>query len=95
MHGVVLISATSALHQCAVCAKKEALRLRDGMVFISGTRTNAGAAPISVFRQLHRFGVPGERLIVIQTSGNLATTRPFAELAGNKAGADFRPRAAL
>lgn len=52
-----------------------ALRLKDGMVFISDTRTNAGVDHISVFRKLHTFGVPGERLIVIQTSGNLATTQ--------------------
>ena len=52
-----------------------ALRLQDGLVFISDTRTNAGVDHISVFRKLHTFGVPGERLIVLQTAGNLATTQ--------------------
>ena len=52
-----------------------ALRLKEGMIFVSDTRTNAGVDHISVFRKLHRFGVKGERLIVIQTSGNLATTQ--------------------
>lgn len=52
-----------------------ALRLKDGMVFISDTRTNAGVDHISVFRKLYTFGIPGERFIVIQTSGNLATTQ--------------------
>ena len=52
-----------------------ALRLQDGMVFISDTRTNAGVDHISVFRKLYTFGIEGERLIVIQTSGNLATTQ--------------------
>lgn len=52
-----------------------ALRLKEGMIFVSDTRTNAGVDHISVFRKLHRFGVEGERLIVIQTSGNLATTQ--------------------
>ncbi len=52
-----------------------ALRLQDGMVFISDTRTNAGVDHISVFRKLYTFGVPGERFIAIQTSGNLATTQ--------------------
>jgi len=52
-----------------------ALRLEEGMVFISDTRTNAGVDHISVFRKLYTFGVDGERVIVIQTAGNLATTQ--------------------
>lgn len=52
-----------------------ALRLEEGMVFISDTRTNAGVDHISVFRKLYTFGIDGERVIVIQTSGNLATTQ--------------------
>ncbi|MDH1799333.1 proteasome-type protease [Acinetobacter johnsonii] len=52
-----------------------ALRLQDGLVFISDTRTNAGVDHISVFRKLYTFGVEGERFIAIQTSGNLATTQ--------------------
>ena len=52
-----------------------ALRLEKGMVFISDTRTNAGVDHISVFRKLYTFGVEGERVIVIQASGNLATTQ--------------------
>ncbi len=52
-----------------------ALRLQQGLVFISDTRTNAGVDHISVFRKLHTYGVAGERLIVLQTSGNLATTQ--------------------
>ncbi|MDM1757497.1 MULTISPECIES: proteasome-type protease [Acinetobacter] len=52
-----------------------ALRLKDGLVFISDTRTNAGVDHISVYRKLYTFGVDGERFICIQTSGNLATTQ--------------------
>lgn len=52
-----------------------ALRLNDGLVFISDTRTNAGVDHISVFRKLYTFGRDGERFICIQTSGNLATTQ--------------------
>ncbi|TCB68504.1 proteasome-type protease [Acinetobacter sp. ANC 4178] len=52
-----------------------ALRLKDGLVFISDTRTNAGVDHISVFRKLYTFGVENERFITIQTSGNLATTQ--------------------
>ena len=52
-----------------------ALRLEQGLVFISDTRTNAGVDHISVFRKLHTFGVTGERFIALQTAGNLATTK--------------------
>lgn len=52
-----------------------AMRLKEGMVFISDTRTNAGVDHISVFRKLYVFGIEGERFITIQTSGNLATTQ--------------------
>lgn len=51
------------------------MRLNDGLVFISDTRTNAGVDHISVFRKLYTFGVEGDRFITIQTSGNLATTQ--------------------
>lgn len=52
-----------------------AMRLKDGLVLISDTRTNAGVDHISVFRKLYTFGIEGERFIAIQTSGNLATTQ--------------------
>jgi putative proteasome-type protease len=52
-----------------------ALRLKQGLVFISDTRTNAGVDHISVYRNLYTFGIEGERFICIQTSGNLATTQ--------------------
>ena len=52
-----------------------AMRLRDGLICISDTRTNAGVDHISVFRKLYLFGVEGERFISIQTAGNLATTQ--------------------
>ena len=43
-----------------------ALRLKQGLVFISDTRTNAGVDHISVYRKLYTFGVKGERFICIQ-----------------------------
>lgn len=52
-----------------------AMRLKEGLVFISDSRTNAGVDHISVFRKLYVFGIDGERFITIQTSGNLATTQ--------------------
>ena len=52
-----------------------ALRLQEGLVFISDTRTNAGVDHISSFRKSFIFGKEGERLLVLQTAGNLATTQ--------------------
>lgn len=52
-----------------------AMRLKEGLVFISDTRTNAGVDHISVFRKLYTFGIEGDRFITIQTAGNLATTQ--------------------
>lgn len=52
-----------------------ALRLKQGMVFASDTRTNAGVDHISTFRKMYTYGVDGEKVIVIQTAGNLATSQ--------------------
>jgi putative proteasome-type protease len=42
---------------------------------IADTRTNAGLDNISVFRKLHTFADPGERIMAIATSGNLSITQ--------------------
>jgi len=57
-----------------------AMHLQDGLVFISDSRTNAGIDQISTFAKLFVFSVPGERLIVLQTAGNLATSQSVVNL---------------
>lgn len=52
-----------------------AIRLRDGMVFASDTRTNAGVDHISTFKKLYQYGIEGERFMVLQTAGSLATSQ--------------------
>ncbi len=52
-----------------------ALRLDDGLVFLSDTRTNAGVDNISTYRKLHVVQPGDDRLFVIQSAGNLATTQ--------------------
>jgi putative proteasome-type protease len=49
--------------------------VRDGLVMIADTRTNAGLDNISVFRKLHSFAVPGERILAIASSGNLSLSQ--------------------
>ncbi len=46
-----------------------------GLVFASDSRTNAGVDNVSSFRKMKIFEHPGERVIVIVNSGNLAVTQ--------------------
>jgi putative proteasome-type protease len=49
--------------------------VRDGLVMMADTRTNAGLDNISVFRKLHVFGVPGQRIMALASSGNLSLSQ--------------------
>lgn len=60
-----------------------AIRLQDGIVFAADTRTNAGVDHISIFKKLYTFGTPGERAIVLLTSGNLATSQAVIKMLEN------------
>jgi putative proteasome-type protease len=42
---------------------------------MSDTRTNSGVDNISVFRKMHHWEIPGDRIIALMSSGNLATTQ--------------------
>ena len=46
-----------------------------GLVLMSDTRTNSGVDNISTFRKMHHWCEPGDRVIAVMTSGNLATTQ--------------------
>jgi len=52
-----------------------AMLLDTGLVFLSDSRTNAGVDQISTFRKSTVFSKPGERVLVLQSSGNLAITQ--------------------
>lgn len=52
-----------------------AARLDSGLVFLSDSRTNAGVDQISVFRKMTVFERPGDRVMVLMTSGNLAVSQ--------------------
>ena len=49
--------------------------VKDGLVMMADTRTNAGLDNISTFRKLHVFSKPGERVLAIATAGNLAISQ--------------------
>lgn len=57
-----------------------ALRLDQGLLFMSDTRTNAGVDNISTFRKMFTWSVEGDRVITIMTAGNLATTQAVVSL---------------
>jgi putative proteasome-type protease len=54
--------------------------VRDGLVMIADTRTNAGVDNIATFRKLHLFEVPGERVIALATAGNLSASQSVMSL---------------
>lgn len=56
------------------------LKIDRGLVFMSDTRTNAGIDSISTFRKMHVWEEPGERVVVLLSAGNLATTQAVISL---------------
>ena len=56
------------------------LLVREGLVMISDTRTNAGIDNIASFRKLHVFEEPGERVLTLASSGNLSITQSVLSL---------------
>lgn len=56
------------------------MRLNEGLVFLSDSRTNAGVDQISTFRKMTVFEHPGERLIVLLSAGNLAITQAVQQI---------------
>ena len=56
------------------------MMLDRGLVFMSDTRTNAGLDNISTFRKMSLWEEPGDRVITLLSSGNLATTQAVVSL---------------
>lgn len=65
-----------------------AVRLESGLVLASDSRTNAGVDHISTFRKMSVFEAPGERVIVLLSSGNLAVTQSVVNLLRERARQD-------
>jgi len=51
------------------------LRVAQGLVLLSDTQTNAGLDNVSRFTKMFSFEKPGERVMVLLTSGNLSITQ--------------------
>jgi putative proteasome-type protease len=54
--------------------------LDTGLVFLSDSRTNAGVDHISTFRKTTVVQNPGDRVLVLQTAGNLAITQAVCSI---------------
>lgn len=54
--------------------------VREGLVMIADTRTNAGLDNISTFRKLHVFETKGERVLALATAGNLSISQSVISL---------------
>lgn len=52
-----------------------AIRLDTGLVFASDSRTSAGVDDISVYSKMHLFPTAQDRVVVLLSAGNLATTQ--------------------
>lgn len=52
-----------------------AIKVDEGLVFASDSRTNAGVDHISTYSKMHDFSWPDNRFFVLLSSGNLATTQ--------------------
>jgi putative proteasome-type protease len=51
------------------------IALRDGLILISDTRTNAGIDNISTYRKMHVLADTGDHLIFCMSAGNLSVTQ--------------------
>ncbi len=51
------------------------LHLRDGLVLLADTRTNAGVDHVSTFGKMHVVEAPGQRVLALLSAGNLAITQ--------------------
>jgi putative proteasome-type protease len=57
-----------------------ALKVAAGMVFASDSRTNAGFDQISTFRKMVVYERPGDRFMVLLSSGNLSISQSVREM---------------
>ena len=52
-----------------------AIKVNEGLVFAADTRTSAGVDDVRTYNKLHSFEFPGDRVLMLMSAGNLATTQ--------------------
>ena len=66
-----------------------ALRLNDGLVFLSDSRTNAGVDQIGTYRKMNVYEIPGERVMVLMTAGNLSISQSIRQIVADRSNAEL------
>lgn len=56
-----------------------AIKVDEGLVFGSDTRTSAAVDDVRTYNKAHHFEFPGERVFVVLSAGNLATTQALLQ----------------
>lgn len=56
------------------------LCLKDGLVMLSDTRTNAGVDNVLTFSKMHIFEIPGERFVAAMSAGNLGVSQAVVNM---------------
>ena len=52
-----------------------AIKVNEGLVFAADTRTSAGVDDVRTYNKLHVFEFAGDRVLMLMSAGNLATTQ--------------------
>jgi putative proteasome-type protease len=65
-----------------------AMRLTEGLVFLSDTRTNAGVDNVGTYRKQHVIAPGPRRVFVVESAGNLATTQEVLDRIRRDLGTD-------
>ena len=65
-----------------------AMSVDSGMVFLADSRTNAGVDQVGTFRKMSVFENPGERMMVLMTSGNLSISQAVRQIVASHVEAD-------
>jgi len=66
------------------------MRLNEGLVFLSDSRTNAGVDQVGTFRKMSVFENPGDRMLVLMTAGNLSISQAIRQIVSEHVDADGR-----
>jgi putative proteasome-type protease len=69
----------AAAHMVRLVTYCLAMRLNEGLLFLSDTRTNAGVDNVSTFKKLHVVRAAPDRVFVLQSAGNLGTTHELLD----------------
>ncbi|WP_312440694.1 peptidase [Janthinobacterium sp.] len=66
------------------------MRLNEGLVFLSDSRTNAGVDQVGTFRKMSVFENPGDRVLVLMTAGNLSISQAIRQIVSDHVDSDGR-----